>query len=214
MRLPEPYRLADKTIAELNKDALCLVRKTKQRLIVKGFDELNVLREIDTLYAELDRSNRKRFKELFIARYMEIMAYLGKKPDEDTVDELAEMYVAGLLDEPNETTQYTYATEVLRKRDRAKEAMLSVPTRQFKQVQLDKHVRYFQQMTGWFTDFTSQGAEIEAYKNAGIKKVQRHEHDDEKTCFACRKADGEIYDINKIPPMPHLNCRRTFTPVV
>lgn len=216
MKLPSPYRLADNAIAQLNKSALRLADQTKQRLTVLGFDELNVLQNVDAMYAKLDSNNRKKFLELFIARYIEVMAYLfGREltaDEEDAVDDLAELYISGLLDEPNETTKYTYSAEVLRKRDRAKEAIISVPTKAQKQIQLDKHIRYFQQMTGWYADFTSQGAEIQAFKDAGIKRVQRHEHDDEKTCSVCRAADGEIYPINKIPPIPHLRCRRYFTP--
>ena len=216
MKLPSPYRLADNAIAQLNKSALRLADQTKQRLTVLGFDELNVLQNVDAMYAKLDSNNRKKFLELFIARYIEVMAYvLGREltaDEEDAVDDLAELYISGLLDEPNETTKYTYSAEVLRKRDRAKEAIISVPTKAQKQIQLDKHIRYFQQMTGWYADFTSQWAEIQAFKDAGIKRVQRHEHDDEKTCSVCRAADGEIYPINKIPPIPHLRCRRYFTP--
>lgn len=217
MKFPDPYRFADKAISQLNAAALRLKNQTKQRLLTLGFDELNVLKKADALYANLDKNNRKKFVELFIARYTEVMAYaLGREitaDEEDEVDELAELYITGLLDEPNYTTKYTYSTEVLRKRDRAKEAMLSVPTKVQKQIQLDKHIRFFQQMTAWYADFASQGAEIEAYKTAGVERVQRHEHDDEKTCSACRAADGEIYDIDKIPPIPHLRCRRWFTPV-
>lgn len=216
MKLPSPYRLADNAIAQLNKSALRLADQTKQRLTVLGFDELNVLQNVDAMYAKLDSNNRKKYLELFIARYIEVMAYLlGREltaDEEDAVDDLAELYISGLLDEPNETTKYTYSAEVLRKRDRAKEAILSVPTKTQKQIQLDKHIRYFQQMTGWYADFTSQGAEIQAFKDAGVKRVQRHEHDDEKTCSVCRAADGEIYSINKIPPISHLRCRRWFTP--
>lgn len=168
------------------------------------------------LYADLDKQNRKKYKELFIARYIEMMLWLLAreltKEEEDSVDQLAEMHITGLLDEPNKTTHYTYATEVLRKRDRAKEAILSVPTKAQKQLELDKHLRYFLQMGMWYTDFVSQDAEITAFVDAGVEKVQRHEMDDDKTCAVCRKADGEIYPIDKIPELPHLRCRRFFSP--
>lgn len=211
--MPDAYRLADKAISQLNKAALRRADKAKQRPIALGFDELNVLNQTDALYADLDSQTRRKLTELFIARYIEMMLWLKEKePDEDTVDELAELHIAGLLDEPNEATHYAYSAEVLRKRDRAKEAIISVPTKAQKQLMIDKHVRYFQQMAAWYVDFTSQDAEITALKDAGIERVQRHEHDDEKTCSVCKAADGEIYDIDKIPPVPHPRCRRWFTP--
>ena len=208
----QPYKIADAAIKQINKYALRRADKAKQKLIVLGFDELNVLNQTDALYADLDAYTRKKYIELFIARYLEMLAYLEvKAPDDDTVDELAEIHIARLLDEPNDTTHYTYSTEILRKRDRAKEAILSVPTKAQKQLMLDKHLRYYLQSAGWYADFTSQDAEIAALKDAGVERVHRHEKNDEKTCAACRAADGEIYDIDKIPPS-HPHCRRWFTP--
>ena len=173
--------------------------------MISGFDEANVIKTLDLLFKQLDGENRKEFVRLFVDKYREYR--------EDSVYELAEMYVLKLLEEPNPNTNYVYDTEVLRKRDRAKEAVMSASTKVQKQLLLDKAVRMFEQMTAWYADFVSQGAEIEALKASGVKKVKRHEMDDDKVCAECRKADGEIYDIDKIPPLPHLRCRRWFTKV-
>lgn len=212
--MPEPYKYADATIRQINRYALRISEKTKSKLTVLGFDELNVLKYTDSMYADLNAYTREKYIEVFIERYFEMLAFLkAEEPEEDIVDELAEMHIAELLDEPNPVTNYAYSTEVLRKRDRAKEAILSVQTKAQKQLMLIKHLRYFLQMSQWYADFASQDAEIQALKDAGVKKVQRHEMDDEKTCPVCRKADGEIYDINHIPKLPHPRCRRWFTPV-
>ena len=217
MKLPSPYRLADNAIAQLNKSALRLADQTKQRLTVLGFDELNVLQSVDAMYARLDRNNRRKFRELFIARYTEVMAYLlGREltaDEEDAIDDLAEIYLSGLLDEPNETTKYTYSAEVLRKRDRAKEAILSVPTKTQKQIQLDKHIRYYQQMTKWYCDDVSDKAAIKALKDAGVKFVVWHTSEDERVCSKCKNKDGKVYPISKLPQKPHLNCRCYVTPL-
>lgn len=170
---------------------------------------------MDNLYSDMDTDNRVKFKELFIARYIEMLLYLlvnaAMMPSEDIIDELAELHITKLLSEPNEVTHYTYDTEVYRKRDRAEEAINSVNGKVLKQIEMDKHLRYWSAMTGWYLDFVSQDAEIQALKDAGIERVQRHEMDDDKTCKTCREADGKIYDIDKIPPLPHLRCRRWFT---
>lgn len=180
------------------------------------FDEPNVGKEIDALYEWLDNNNRRKLKELYCERYIELWLFLmGKKfpkDKEDFLDELAEMYVFGLLYEPNEVTHYVYETEVLRKRDRAKESVLSVPTRAQKQIELDKALRFWVQMSAWYVDFTSQDAEIQVYKDCGLKKVERHEQHDNRVCKVCRNADGEIYEVDKIPTLPHINCRRWFSP--
>lgn len=216
---PKPYKLADVAQSQINTYALGRLRKAKSRLTTLGFDELNVLNETDSLYADLDKKVRKKYKELYYERYLEVLLWLmattAKKsvPPDDEIDELVEMRLAGLLDDPNESTHYAYSAEVLRKRDRAKEAIVSVRSKAAKQSEMDKHLRYFLQMSAWYTDFASQDAEIQAFKSAGVKRVMRHEMDDDKTCPVCRKANGEIYSINKIPPLPHLRCRRWFTPV-
>lgn len=177
------------------------------------------MKQVDSMYADIDKQVRKKLKELWIDRFLEMMAfllaekYIKKIPDDDEIDELAEMHLAGLLDEPNEVTHYTYAHEVLRKRDKAKEAVLSVPTKAQKQLMLDKHLRYLLQQDAWYIDFTSQDAEIASYEEAKVKRVQRHEQKDERVCAVCKAADGEIYDVDKIPELPHLACRSFFTPI-
>lgn len=262
----EPYQLADRAAAQLNRAALRRTKQTKQRLLALGFDELNVMKETDALYEALDGMTRQKCRKLFLDRFFEVWAWLGdiapqrdgkrkriatapmgprndredvarpssvpsghlpplgegfagdrkgrpyKGDGEDEVEELLEMHLAGLLDDVNPITHYSYASEVLRKRDRAKEAILSVPTKAQKQLEMEKHLRYFLQMAGWYLDFISQDAEIAAFTEADVEQVTRHEKMDEKTCSLCRKADGEVYDLDKIPELDHLRCRRWFTP--
>lgn len=184
-------------------------------MLLSGFDELNVIQQVETLYANLDGANRKKFKELWMARYIEMLLYLdllSVLPTDDTIDALVEMRLANLLEEPNAVTNYAYDAEVYRKRDRAKEAVNSVAGNVLKQVQMDKHLKYWSAMTGYYADLVSQDAEIQALKDSGVERVIRHEVEDAKTCRVCEDADGEIYDIDKIPPLPHLHCRRWFTP--
>ena len=173
------------------------------------------MNETRTLYEALDNDCRKAFRRLYMERYTELWLYLkGKEPDEDDLDELVGVYFSRLLDEPNETTHYVWTAEVIRKRDRAAEAILASPSKLQKQLEIDKAVRIWLQMAGWYTDFTSQDAELQAFKDAGVVRVRRREMNDEKVCEVCRKADGEIYDWNKIPPLPHLRCRRWFEPAL
>ena len=172
------------------------------------------MQETDRLYEDIEADCRKAFRELYAERYTELWLYLKKQePDGDRLDGLADMYLAGLFDEPDERTHYAFHPETVRKRDRAKEAIVSVPTKIQKQIELDRSAKYMMFQTGWYTDFVSQDAELQAYKDAGVKKLQRHEMDDDRTCGTCRAADGRIYDIDKIPLLDHLRCRRWFTKV-
>ena len=175
---------------------------------------MNVMVEIDTLYAKLDHDNRNEFKKLFRGRYKEMYLFCkDKEPQDDTIDELAEMYFAGLLTEPNDATLYAYDTEVYRKRDRAKEAIRAAVGKVKKQIELDKAIRYWSRMTTWYTDIVSDGAALQAMKDAGIERVRWNTQDDSKVCGDCDERHGVIYPIDSVPRKPHLGCRCYLTPV-
>lgn len=173
-----------------------------------------MLHELDRLYAAFQEDAESAYMDLYRQRYEELYGFLlDEEPEEDELDELAEMYLAGMLDEPNEITKYAFEAELKRKRDRAKEAINAVPTKAQKQIELDKAGRYVIQQEAWYSDFTSQAAEIQAMKDAGVKKVRRHEMKDDKVCKVCRKLDGLVYDIRRVPPPAHINCRAWYEPI-
>lgn len=201
----KPYERSDRAIKKFNRLALRRLELTKDKLRGMDFDELNVLKEMDKLYLYWYETAEKILSELWKAVYKDIR-------DTDAVEELLEMHMAGLLDEPNPVVGYIFSTESIRKRDRAKEAVEAVPGKTPKQVQMDKALRQWAMMFAWFSDFTEEDAEVQGYKDEGVKKVRRHERQDQKTCAVCRKEDGAVYRIDEIPDVPHPHCRRWFTP--
>lgn len=238
MKFPEPYKIADMAIRQINRKIIQLYSQVEDRLNSVDFDEVNVVSEFYELYKDIDEFVKRKLKELYELRYDEIIEYLifigffdEDENINDTVDlvellvfkdvsvigsevkEKAEIYVDELLEEPNPLTHYAYNTEILRKRDKAVEAVNSVKGKGNKREEISKHKRYISSQIIFYVDITSQRAELQAYIDAGVEKVQRHEMDDEKTCKECFDADGKIYVIDNIPPIPHLHCRRWFTPV-
>lgn len=178
------------------------------------FDELSTLKAVDVMYERILADCEEAYRELYGERYTEMWLFLeDREPEEDDLDELVEMYLARMLDEPDENTHYAFRPELIRKRDRAKEAILAVPTKAQKQLELEKAARYVAQQAAWYADFTSQDAEIQAFLDAGVKKVRRHEMRDDRVCAQCRRLDGTVYETEKIPALPHLRCRRWFEPV-
>ena len=222
MKEPKPYELADATIRIVNRRAIQMFARAKEALNVADFDELNVNREMRTVYADLDRSARKRYRELFLARYEELIEWLifsGAWDEERAVKrgaaekgELAKAAVDTLLSEPNPVTRYAWDAEILRKRDKAVEAVNAVSGKGNKQRETERHKRYIAAQMGYYADFTSQEADQSALRDAGVQRVVRHERNDEKVCAVCRKLDGAIYEIGKIPDPEHIHCRRYFTP--
>ena len=182
--------------------------RTKRKLSVLGFDELNVLKETDELYEIFEQDCEIALRDVLRLRYEEVLMWLDKKvPSIDEVDELVEMWLTRFLNEPNEQTHYAFKPELIRKRDRAKEAIVAVPTKAQKQLELEKASRYVIQQSAWYIDFASQDAEYQAMKDAGVQKVKWNIYGDDKVCRKCSDLDGEIFLIDKVPPRPHLNCR-------
>ena len=176
------------------------------------FDEVNVLKESIKLYERLYSDCKKEWRNLYADRYIEMWLYLkGKKPDEDELDELVEMEMSRLLYEAHPVTKYIFDSEVLRKRDRMFEDIQASPTKAQKQLAMEKGKRFWAQMTTWYTDFTSQDAELDALENAGVKKVRWNIYGDDKVCQTCHDMDGRIYLIDKVPERPHVRCRCYLT---
>lgn len=213
---PKPYELADKTIELLRNKAEYRIEDAKQYLL-PDFDELNVIQTVNRLFREMGSDNRKVFKELYIARFLEMLAYSVASavsvPSEDELEEMAELYLERLLSEPNEVTHYVYDTEVIRKRDRTAEAVNAVEGAVNKQDELDAGGRAWLKMTGWYTDFVSDGASVDAMEAAGVKQVMWNAEDDASTCSECRHRNGKNYSIYNVPSKPHLHCRCWLTPV-
>lgn len=211
-KMPPPYRKADAAQAALIKKARKRLDDEKRRLNIFGFDELNVLRETDALYDGLFQDAQAQFRSLYIERYLEVLEWLEKpKPLDSFLTELVELWLIGFLKEPNENTNYAFDSEFVRKRDRAKEAVNSVPTKTQKQLQLEKAVRIALQQDSWYTDMASQSAELQAYKDAGVKRVRWNIYGDDKVCAKCESMNGNVYDIDKVPKQSHLRCRCFLT---
>ena len=169
---------------------------------------MNVINGLKGLYDDLYAEIKKLLRKLYCDRYIELYEWLtGEKPDEDMLDELVDMYLAGMLEEPNELTHYVFENENVRKRDRAIEDTESEPTRVQKQLAMERHLRYWIQMAAWYTDMVSQDTEYQAMKDFGAVKVKWNIYGDDKVCRRCFDLDGEIFLIDKVPPRPHLNCR-------
>lgn len=186
----------------------------KKRLLIDGFDELNVIKAVDGLYAELDADARERYAELYFMRYAEVLRENGKKPPKREDGELlADLYLTGLLSEPDPVTHYAWDAEVLRKRDRAKEAVNAVPNKALKQIELDKAIRLWSRQTQQYADTVSDGAALNAMKKAGVKRVRWITQGDGKVCSVCRGLNGKVFDIDNVPPKDHPRCRCTLAAV-
>lgn len=106
---------------------------------------------------------------------------------------------------------YIYSNEVLRKRDRLEEALL---TGEDNYTEMRKALSYWHSMTAQYADNITDMAVLKSFKDAGVKKVKWVTQEDEKVCGKCEPKDGNVYSIDSVPPKEHWRCRCYFVPVL
>lgn len=167
-----------------------------------------------SLYRLLNYDAKKKYREMYIVRYSQVMRDMDRRPPrEDILDEMADMYLAGLLSEPDAVTLFAWDAETLRKRDRAEESIDASSGSSEKQRELYKAMRYWARQAQQYTEIVSDGATMRAYRDAGVKKVRWNTERDGKVCDECGALDGEIFPIDKAPKKTHWRCRCYYTPV-
>lgn len=185
------YEYADKVIKYLKKDIYKKFSKTKTLLDI---DEINVLKRYNELYDELMKLCEKMYLKVAINEY--------KKHSDVKV--LSKSFITKLLNEYDATTLYVFAHEVTRKKSRAVESYIASGG---DKKQVDTAFKYFAAMAAWYVITATDSARVQAYKDEGVKKVKWRAEKDGKECKICRERDNKVYDIDKIPTKPHLNCR-------
>lgn len=190
------YDFADKAIRDMNRRNL----RAFDGLKLLKFDELNVLRSVKRVYEDSIRLAKKRYLQIALDAYRNAKG--KKKIDRD--------WVLDMLEEYDPVTMYLFTPEAERKRDRTAEAILSTPN---KDEAVDRALRLWTLQTTHYAEKSVDEATLQAFRDNGVKKVRWVTAEDEKVCEVCRKRNGKIYPIDKLPPKPHYRCRCTYEPV-
>lgn len=204
----ELYDYTDARIKRLNRQFLRLF----QRVRLLNFDELNVLNDVSAVYRKADRNAKAAY--LDIAEYAYAFGLLeaekaGFRPKRRR--DIDRDWVLDFLEEEDMVTLYRYEPELDRKRDRLVEA-LAVTNKPNKEI--DKALRYLIMQTTHYADKATAQAELQAFKDAGVKKVMWLTERDNRVCSVCQPLDGKIFSIGKVPPIPqHYHCRCRLIPI-
>ena len=212
------YRHADR---ELKRIFRRMGAEFQNHALRAAWDSLNVISvtaEVDKLYSTLN--------EFLIGRYIEIARKVYRDawdeifPGEEPERDLDYLFVAKVLDGYDPKMEYQYSKEWIRKRDRLKEAMMSVAqssdavrvantqrARQALKRARDLLERQVLEMADTMTD----DARNEAFRDAGIDRVRWNTQQDSKVCRVCRERDGEVYELDRLPAK-HPYCRCYYTP--
>lgn len=204
----ELYDYTDARIKRLNRQFLRLFQKVR----LLNFDELNALNDIKAVYRKADRFAKAAYLDIAVEAYAFGLAEAeraGFRPRRRR--DIDRDWVLDFLEEEDFVTLYRYAPELTRKRDRLVEAlaMTNKPNNE-----IDKALKYLIMQTTHYADKATAEAELQAFKDAGVKKVMWLTERDNRVCDICYPLDGKVFDIDKTPPIPqHYNCRCVLIPV-
>lgn len=204
------YAKADSAIRAMNRQNL----KAFNRLKLIDYDELNVIRWVSDTYDASVALAKKRYQEVAYEAY--IAALIEAKTAEAVAsgmadDEITTDWVLDMLEEVDPVTLYAFLQETDRKKQRLIEALAVA---QNKNAEIDKALRYWAKQTGQYAINSVDRARIDAFKAIGVKRVMWNTADDERVCEDCHPLDGQIFDIDKVPPKPHWGCRCWITPII
>lgn len=192
------YELTDIVIENIRKELIRDFSKLKSLL---SYDELNVMSATKAVYSKIDLYVRQMFLQLMQAVY--------KKVTKRTCP-YNYAWLESFLLEYDEVSKYVYANEFERKRDRLAEALIASPK---KNEEIDAALRYLSFMLAAYAVRVTDQVVLMAYRDMGIDAVRWKAEKDNKTCTICKHRNGHIYDIEQVPPKPHLNCRCEYEEV-
>ena len=196
------YKYTDKVIASLDRQFLRLFR----RLRLMKFDSLNVLNEVVAIYQRADKLAKKGYLDIALYAYlyaMEQAENAGFEAEKQTP--IDEDWILDMLEEEDFVTLYDYGNEWERKRQRLSEALAATTT---PQQEIDKAIKLMALQVSHYADKATAQAAIQAFKDAGVKKVKWITERDDRVCSKCEPLDGKIFDIDKTPQIPlHWRCR-------
>lgn len=210
------YRLADKLLEQLKK----LIRREFNRFSIFGFDELNTPRvtmETIELFNRLMAENNKRYLQAARKACLDAKALVLAAGYADTdVPIPDEVWLGNFLGAYNLVSGYLYEPEAERKRLRLAEQILTAKEYQNRTLYNDSLRRaanlWWTQTLHYMLDAVDEST-LDTYKFMGVKRVEWHTNIDGHECKICRERHGKIYDIDKVPPKAHRNCRCRLTPV-
>lgn len=192
------YDYTDVIIRYLNKRFIDIFHRMKS---VISMDELNIMQTTYVIYDELLRETEEKLLELAIYYYTHTVSNAKTRIDKE--------WLYTILDAYDPITKYVFTHEVERKRARFMESLMASTNRSH---ETDVALRYWSAMVAQYAIEITDAAVKQAYIDDGVMRVIWVTVFDDRRCKVCAKREGEIYDIDKVPPKPHIGCRCYLLP--
>ncbi len=206
------------------------MKRFNETLNITRFDELNVMKSAKSLYKKLNSDVREELLDLALLLYPlfwdeaeEIKKSREKADSDEEIEtkstekakaksEINQKWVDRILSEYNHTTMYSYDNEVKRKQGYYMESILSAESSAERKKLSRKAISYWSRMCAEYADIVTNAAVLKAFRDSGAKKVKWVTQHDERVCTVCAPRNGRLYEIDKVPDIPHWGCRCYYIP--
>ena len=178
------------------------------------FDEMNIVqtkKHVHKLYGKIYEIVKQEFMKIVNEIYQTIYDEAVAMGFDGDIRNLDEAWVEEFFDLYNPVTKYVFSNEIDRKESRLFEALVSNELERLKSYAYAERL-ITNQIEQYSIDLEDSIAKV-VYEDTKVKKVMWNAELDHKTCGVCSELDGQIFELNDVPPKQHHNCRCWITPV-
>lgn len=168
-------------------------------------------KHVHKLYKTIYKTVKQEFLRVVNVIYQVIYEESVAMGFDGDIRELDEAWVEEFLDLYNPVTMYVFSNEIDRKESRLFEALISNELERLKSYAYAERL-ITSQIEQYAIDFEDAIA-MTVYEDTGVEKVMWNSEHDDRTCGVCDELDGQIFELNNVPPKQHYQCRCWITPV-
>ena len=171
---------------------------------------VGIKKHIHKLYRDVQKIIKKEFMAILNPLYQEIYDEAIALGFDGDLRDLDEVWIEEFFEEFNPVTKYVFKSELGRKESRLFEALVASTFEKTASYKTAENL-LARQIKQYSIDLEDKVAKT-VYKDLGVEKVVWVAELDHKTCGVCAEMDGEVFDINDVPPKQHYNCRCYYMP--
>jgi SPP1 gp7 family putative phage head morphogenesis protein len=172
---------------------------------------LQIKKHVHKLYKSIYKTVKQEFLKVVNEIYQTIYDEAVAMGFDGDIRNLDEAWIEEFFDWYNPVTKYVFSNEIDRKESRLFEALVSNELERLKSYAYSERL-ITQQIEQYAIDLEDTIAKV-VYEDTDVKKVMWNAEHDHKTCGDCEALDGQVFELNNVPPKLHHNCRCWLTPV-